>query len=127
MEFAPPNLNVAKLKRKVDTSNITIQIAGENVFSKGRFYMLWRDGNFLVIQAEPRWRPGLVPSDILSLLGHYVEEHRALWYMQEVIQAMLDTIVFDGENNWAYLVGLPKGNTYRLVYDKWRLIRDYTI
>lgn len=50
-----------------------------------------------------------------------------MWYIQEVIQTMLDDIVFDGENNWAYLVRLPKGNTYRLVYDKRRLVRDYTI
>lgn len=39
---------------------------------------------------------------------------------------MLDTIVFDGENNWAHLVRL-KDNTYRLVYTKRRLIHNCPI
>ena len=37
-----PNLNIAKLKRKMDISGLTLQIAAENVFRKGRFYMLWK-------------------------------------------------------------------------------------
>lgn len=39
---AQPNVNIAKLKRKMDISNLTLQITGENVQAKGRFYMLWR-------------------------------------------------------------------------------------
>lgn len=59
-------------------------------------------------------------------MSYYLEEHRALWYLQEVIQTMLDMIVFDGENNWAYLVRL-KDNSYRLVYKKRRLIPNCLI
>ena len=43
------------------------------------------------------------------------------------MQTMLDDIVFDDENNWAYLVYLPKGNSYRLVYARKWLMRDFTI
>ncbi|KAH0834087.1 hypothetical protein J3R83DRAFT_11372 [Lanmaoa asiatica] len=124
--YGRPNLNIAKLKRKMDISSLTLQIAGENIFEKGRFYMLWRvNGNFIIIQAEPWWRPGFVP-DITLPMNHYLEEHRALWHLQEVIQTMLDTIVFDGENNWAHLVRL-KDNSYRLVYRKRRLIHNCPI
>jgi hypothetical protein len=59
-------------------------------------------------------------------MSHYLEEHRALWHLQEVIQTMLDTIVFDGENNWAHLVRMKDSN-YRLVYTKRRLIHDCPI
>ncbi|KAG8215335.1 hypothetical protein J3R82DRAFT_8929 [Butyriboletus roseoflavus] len=123
--YGRPNLNIAKLKRKMDTSSLTLQIAGETVSEKGRFYMLWRNGDFIVIQAEPWWRPGFVPNITLPM-SHYLEEHRALWHLQEVIQTMLDTIVFDGENNWAHLVRL-KDNSYRLVYKKRRLIHNCPI
>lgn len=130
----------------MDISGLTLQIAGENVFGKGRFYMLWRvvilfshlanvvseataaeqDGNFIVIQAAPWWRRGLAPNHTLPIMSHYLEEHRALWHLQEVIQTMLDTIVFDGENNWAYLIRL-KDNTYRMVYEKRRLVNNCPI
>lgn len=59
-------------------------------------------------------------------MDDYLEEHRALWHLQEVIQTMLDTIVFDGENNWAHLVRL-KDNSYRLVYKKRQLIHNCPI
>lgn len=59
-------------------------------------------------------------------MDYFPEEHRALWHLQEVIQTMLDTIVFDGENNWAYLVRLKDGS-YRLVYRKRRLIHNCPI
>lgn len=59
-------------------------------------------------------------------MSHYLEEHRALWHLQEVIQTMVDTIVFDGENNWAHLVRM-KDNNYRLVYTKRRFIHNCPI
>ena len=40
--YAQPNLNISKLKRKMDISGLTLQITAENVFAKGRFYMLWK-------------------------------------------------------------------------------------
>jgi len=55
-----------------------------------------------------------------------VEEVRALCYLQEVIQSMLDTIVLDDENNWAYLVRLKDG-AYRLVYSKRQLVPNCLI
>lgn len=39
---------------------------------------------------------------------------------------MLDTIVFDGEKNWAHLVR-QKDNTYRLVYTTKRFVQKCSI
>ncbi|KAF9221735.1 hypothetical protein BS17DRAFT_757107 [Gyrodon lividus] len=125
MEFAPPNLNLAHLRRKMDITNLTLYVTGQNNIEKGRFYMLWRDGNFIVIQAEPYCRPGITYDPAMPF-SYYVEEYRAFNYLQEVIQTMLDTIVFDSENNWAHLVR-QKDNTYRLVYTKKRSVHNCPI
>ncbi|KAF8841880.1 hypothetical protein BDN67DRAFT_1002045 [Paxillus ammoniavirescens] len=124
-EFAPPNLNLAHLRRKMDIRNLTLNVTGQNNFEKGRFYMLWRDGNFIVIQAEPYCRPGITYDPTMPF-SYYLEEYRAYNYLQEVIQTMLDTIVFDSENNWAHLIR-QKDNTYRLVYTKKRSVHNCPI
>ncbi|KIJ64388.1 hypothetical protein HYDPIDRAFT_112397 [Hydnomerulius pinastri MD-312] len=122
MEFAPSNLNLAQLRRKMDIRDLTLYISGHNDFEKGRFYVLWKNGNFIVIQAEPYCRPG-IQYDPAMPLGYYVEEYRAFNYLKEVLQTMLDTIVFDSEYNWAHLVR-QKDNTYRLVYTTKRCVHN---
>ncbi|KIK98451.1 hypothetical protein PAXRUDRAFT_823873 [Paxillus rubicundulus Ve08.2h10] len=124
-EFAPANLNLAHLRRKMDIRNLTLYVAGQNNIEKGRLYMLWRDGNFIVIQAEPYCRPGIT-YDYTMPFSYYIEEYRAYNYLKEVIQTMLDTIVFDSENNWAHLIR-QKDDTYRLVYTKKRSVHNCPI
>ncbi|KAL4077753.1 hypothetical protein J3A83DRAFT_1653407 [Scleroderma citrinum] len=125
MEFVPPNMNLMQLRRKADISGLTLQVGGKNNPNEGRFYVLWRNGNFLVIQAEPFRRPG-VKYDYAAPQSAYVEERKAYTYLLEVIQTMLDTIVIDGEKNWAHLVR-QKDGTYRLVYTTKRFVQKCSI
>ncbi|KAN0079906.1 hypothetical protein V8E55_009472 [Tylopilus felleus] len=110
----------------MNISDLTFMVGAQNVCNKGRFYLLWRDGNFIIIQAEPWWRHGFASDPPHTPPGSFVEEVRALCYLQEVIQSMLDTIVLDDENNWAYLVRLKDG-AYRLVYSKRQLVPNCLI
>ncbi|KAH7882777.1 hypothetical protein F5I97DRAFT_1931378 [Phlebopus sp. FC_14] len=123
--FSKSNFNLGQLRRKMDISDLTILLSGINDFQKGRFYALWRNGNFIVIQAEPYCRPG-VTYDINMPRDTYMEEFRAYNYIKEVIQTMLDIIDFESEHNWAHLVR-QKDNTYRLVYTTKRWVQKCTI
>ena len=59
---------------------------------------LYQNSKFILIQAEPWWRPGVI-LDVTLPMSNHLEEHRAVWYLQEVIQTMLDNIVIDAEKN----------------------------
>lgn len=125
MEFVPSIMNLAQLRRKKDISDLTFQVGGMNDPKRGRFYVLWKNGNLLVIQAEPFRRPG-VEYAIGAPYSTYSEEGRAYLHLLEVIQTMLDTLVYDGEKNWAHLVR-QKDNTYRLIYTTKRFVQKCSI
>lgn len=86
---------------------------------------MFQNGNLLVIQAEPFRRPG-VEYAIGAPYSTYSEEGRAYLHLLEVIQTMLDTLVYDGEKNWAHLVR-QKDNTYRLIYTTKRFVQKCSI
>ncbi|KAF9238649.1 hypothetical protein BU15DRAFT_62386 [Melanogaster broomeanus] len=85
------------LRRKMDIRNLTLYVTGQNNIEKGRFYMLWRDGNFIVIQAEPSCRPGITYDPAMPF-SHYLAEYRAFNYLQEVTR-LVDGLFWEGIYN----------------------------
>ncbi|KAH7927564.1 hypothetical protein BV22DRAFT_1031608 [Leucogyrophana mollusca] len=125
MEFAPPNVNLRKLKHFIDIRDLTLFIGGDNHVTKGRFYSLWRNGNFLVVQADPWTRPGVDYSGCHEDALRFKQEYREYTYLVEVIQSMADTIEF-GRFNWAHLVR-QKDSSYRLVYKTRNCIQNLDV
>ncbi|KAG1873450.1 hypothetical protein C8R48DRAFT_629166 [Suillus tomentosus] len=122
MEYASKDLTIRKLRRTTDFKNLTFRIGGYTEHELGRFYHLWKDGQVLCIQAEPYRRPGFdyLKSPSTQNLGSSDKE--AFYYLQEVLQTMLDNLQFGTENNWAHLVR-QKDNTYSLIYTRKEFVR----
>ena len=85
---------------------------------------LYQNSKFILIQAEPWWRPGVI-LDVTLPMSNHLEEHRAVWYLQEVIQTTLDNIVIDAEKNISS--SAAKDKTYRLVHKRRQLVLNCEI
>jgi hypothetical protein len=85
---------------------------GSECTSHGRYYLLWRDSQTIMIQASPPVYTA-PPRDHLDP-DYFAEHDRQLDSGLEIIQSLLDTVKF-GLTNWAYLVRQGENN-YRLVY-----------
>jgi hypothetical protein len=86
------------------TNHITFHIGGGQDHEFGRFYILWRGGRMLTIQAEPPRNP----------MPTIQDEDREYNSLLAIIQTILDDIDFDREN-WAYLVR-NKDGCHHLLY-----------
>ena len=75
------------------SNHITFYLGGGQDLEFGRFYILWRDGRMLTIQAEP-------PRKLMPTIQ---DEDREYNSFLATIQTMLDDIHFD-RGNWAYLI-----------------------
>jgi hypothetical protein len=100
------DLTIRKLRRTTDFQNLTFRIGGYTEHDQGRFYHLWKNGEVLSIQAEPYRRQGIDYSDTSQCWStkNFSSDKEAYFYLQEVLQTMLDTLQFGTENNWAHLV-----------------------
>ncbi|KAG2078450.1 hypothetical protein BDR04DRAFT_1064114 [Suillus decipiens] len=125
MEYASKDLTIRKLRRTTDFKNLTFRIGGYTEANEGRFYHLWKNGEVLSIQAEPYRRPGIdysqSPDEPWST-KNFSSDKEAFFYLQEVLQAMVDNLQFGTENNWAHLVR-QKDNTYSLIYTRKEFVR----
>ncbi|KAG1842394.1 hypothetical protein DFJ58DRAFT_806427 [Suillus subalutaceus] len=121
MEYASKDLTIHKLRRTTDFKNLTFRIGGYTEHDQGRFYHLWKNGEVLSIQAEPYRRPGVDYSETWSS-RNFSSDREAFYYLQEVLQTMLDNLKFGTENNWAHLVR-QKDNTYSLIYTRKEFVR----
>ncbi|KAG1740670.1 hypothetical protein EDB19DRAFT_1828469 [Suillus lakei] len=124
MEYASKDLTIHKLRRTTDFENLTFRIGGYTEHDQGRFYHLWKNGEVLSIQAEPYSRPGIDYSQSSEgwSTRNFSSDKEAFFYLQEVLQTMLDSLQFGTENNWAHLVR-QKDNTYSLIYTRKEFIR----
>lgn len=124
MEYASRDFTIRKLRRTTDFENLTFRIGGYTEHDQGRFYHLWKNGEVLSIQAEPYRRQGIDYSDTRQCWSpkNFSSDKEAYFYLQEVLQTMLDTLQFGTENNWAHLVR-QKDNTYSLVYTRKEFVR----
>ncbi|KAG2344698.1 hypothetical protein BDR05DRAFT_931696 [Suillus weaverae] len=119
MEYASKDLTIRKLRQTTDFKNLTFRIGGYTEHDQGRFYHLWKNGEVLSIQAEPYRRPGIDYSQSSECWStrNFSSDKEAFFYLQEVLQTMLDNLQFGSENNWAHLVR-QKDNTYSLIYTR---------
>lgn len=122
MEYASKDLTIRKLRRTTDFANLTFRIGGYYEQDEGRFYHLWKNGEVLSIQAEPYRRPGIDYSEPSCGRSNFSSDNEAFYYLQEVLQTMLDNLQFGTENNWAHLVK-QKDNTYSLIYTRKEFVR----
>lgn len=124
MEYASKDLTIHKLRRTTDFENLTFRIGGYTEHDQGRFYHLWKNGEVLSIQAEPYSRPGIDYSQSSEgwSTRNFSSDKEAFFYLQEVLQTMLDSLQFGTENNWAHLVR-QKDNTYSLIYTRKEFVR----
>ncbi|KAG2151015.1 uncharacterized protein EDB93DRAFT_1276796 [Suillus bovinus] len=124
MEYASKDLTIRKLRRTTDFKNLTFRIGGYSEHDLGRFYHLWKNGEVLSVQAEPYRRPGIDYSQSSSESTRDVDssDKEAYFYLQEVLQTMLDNLQFGTENNWAHIVR-QKDNTYSLIYTRKEFVR----
>lgn len=119
MEYASKDFTIRKLRRTTDFKNLTFRIGGYTEHDQGRFYHLWKNGEVLSIQAEPYRRQNIDYSQSSQCWStrNFSSDKEAFFYLQEVLQTMLDTLQFGTENNWAHIVR-QKDNTYSLIYTR---------
>jgi hypothetical protein len=88
----------------------TVMVGGGNSHT-GRYYVLLKDEQLLVVQATPCYEHFFLSTIFDEATWEYLSrEHE---YGIEIIQSLLNVVEF-GRSNWSYLVNY--GGTYRLIY-----------
>ncbi|KAG1856802.1 hypothetical protein F4604DRAFT_1685439 [Suillus subluteus] len=93
--------------RSLKVSGHGVRKCGYTEHDQGRFYHLWKNGEVHLFKQN---HTAVLASTIRNLVvSNFSSDREAFYYLQEVLQTMLDNLKFGTENNWAHLVRQKEG------------------